>query len=139
MMYVSPLVASLEISAARPVSAVPSIIAFADCELCVWSRVLRREGRTVSLEPKVFMLLEYLVAHRHRVVSQDELRRALWSGVNVSNCALTRLVKELRRALGDSGEKQRVIRAAFKFGYQFVAPVGGGECVESAPEQRFGT
>ncbi|MGH7288313.1 MAG: winged helix-turn-helix domain-containing protein, partial [Myxococcota bacterium] len=56
------------------------IVAFADCELDRALYQLRRRGRVVKLEPKVFDVLVHLVEHKGRVVSKAELLNALWPG-----------------------------------------------------------
>ncbi len=86
-------------------------------------RLLLRDGRPVRLQPKVFELLHFLVLHRARVVSKDVLRCELWPDTAVTTSSLTRLVKEARRAVGDDGRDQRVIRTVHGFGYRFVAEV----------------
>lgn len=96
---------------------------FDDLELDTDLRTLRRAGRTVPLQPKVFELLELLLLHRDRVVPKAVLKRELWPDAIVTDASLTRLVKEARRALGDDGRRQRAIRTAPRFGYRFCARV----------------
>jgi len=64
----------------------------------------------VALEAKAYDLLCLLLAHPERVVSKDEMVEAVWQGRFVSDSAITTVVKSLRRALGDDGEAQRLIR-----------------------------
>jgi len=92
------------------------------------TREVRRGDRLVTLEPKVFDLLLYLVENRTRVVGKDELLEALWPGVVVAETSLSRCVMKARQALGDDGGAQRMIRTVHGRGYQFVA-----EPVEEAP------
>ncbi len=96
---------------------------FGDCELDTELRALRREGRTARLQPKVLELLHLLILHRARVVPKEVLLRDLWPDSYVTTSSLTRLVKEARRACGDDGRGQRVIRTVHGFGYRFVAPL----------------
>lgn len=84
---------------------------------------LRRGDEIVHVEPQVFEVLAYLVAHRDRVVTKEELLDAIWGDRFVSESALTSRVKAARRAVGDDGSAQRVIRTVHGRGYQFVAPV----------------
>jgi len=86
-------------------------------------RQLRCRGRDVSLQPKVMSLLEVLLHQRGRIVPREVLLRALWPDAIVTEASLTRLVKELRRALGDDGRKQRAIQTVHTRGYRFVAVV----------------
>jgi pimeloyl-ACP methyl ester carboxylesterase len=101
---------------------------------------LRRDGTAVPMEPQAFDVLAYLVAHRDRVVSKEELMDAVWGGRFVTEAAVTSRIKQARRALGDDGQTQRLIRTVHGRGYRFVAPatqVGtdpGGD--GALPEQR---
>jgi adenylate cyclase len=64
------------------------------------ARVSRGEAE-ISLRPKSFALLHYLVTHADRLVTKDELFSALWPGLVVTDDSLTRCVSEVRTALGD--------------------------------------
>ena len=84
----------------------------------------------VHVEPQVFGLLHHLVVNNDRVVSKEELLDAIWGDRFVSESALTSRVKAARRAVGDDGRAQRVIKTVHARGYQLVAVVrevaGGG-------------
>lgn len=82
---------------------------------------LSREGTPVALEPLVFDLLVYLIENRERVVSRDELLNELWQGKVVTDAALAARLKDARKAVGDSGSQQKVIKTLHGRGYQFVA------------------
>jgi DNA-binding winged helix-turn-helix (wHTH) protein len=84
---------------------------------------LRRRGRRVRIEPKALDLLGYLIRHRDRVVSKDELLEAIWPGEFVSEAALTYCVKAVRKAVGDTGASQRIITTVRSRGYRFIAAV----------------
>jgi pimeloyl-ACP methyl ester carboxylesterase/DNA-binding winged helix-turn-helix (wHTH) protein len=84
---------------------------------------LRREGAAVPLEPQAFDVLVHLVRHRDRVVAKEELMDAVWGGRFVSETAVTSRIKQIRRALGDDGRKQRAVRTVHGRGYRFVAAV----------------
>jgi len=86
-------------------------------------RELRRESVLVPVEPQVFDLLAYLVQHRDRVVTKDDLLEAVWNGRIVSESALTTRINAVRTALGDSGEAQRLIRTLRGRGVRFVGDV----------------
>ena len=88
----------------------PNVIRFNDCEFDPDRRELRRNGEIVPLEPRVFALLLYLIEQRHRAVDKDEIQDSVWSGVIVSETALTRAIMKARRAVGDSADAQAVIR-----------------------------
>ncbi|NOT58213.1 MAG: transcriptional regulator, partial [Deltaproteobacteria bacterium] len=94
---------------------------FADCELDESLYQLRRNGAPVAVEPKVFDVLAYLLQHRDRVVSKDELLDKLWPGQVVGENALTRCIRAARAAVGDDGTKQAIIETQHGRGYRFVA------------------
>ena len=81
---------------------------------------LRRDGRPVPMEPQAFDVLTYLVSHRDRVVSKQELMDAVWGGRFVTESAVTSRIKQVRRALGDDGHDQRLIRTVHGRGYRFL-------------------
>ena len=82
---------------------------------------LVRAGELVALAPKPLALLGYLAANRDRAVPKQELRKQVWPDVFVSEAALASALKDLRRALGDDGARQSVIRTLRRRGYRFVA------------------
>ncbi len=96
---------------------------FGDCILDLRARELKRQGEIVSLEPKMFKLLEALISRRPAVITSDELDELLWPKVYVARTSLTRLVSELRAALGDTPQGSQIIRTAYKTGYAFCAEV----------------
>ncbi|GIJ66993.1 tetratricopeptide repeat protein [Virgisporangium ochraceum] len=84
---------------------------------------LRCAGRSEPVEPQVFSVLAMLLRERHRVVSKEELLDAVWGNRFVSESALTSRIKSARRAIGDDGRGQRLIRTVHGRGYQFVGEV----------------
>jgi len=106
---------------------------FADCVLDLRTRQLERRGRLVPLEPKVYELLEVLIKRRPAVVANHELDELLWPQVYVERTSLTRLVSELRAALGDTPRGSRIIRTAYKTGYAFCADVTTAASAAGAP------
>ena len=86
-------------------------------------RELRRSGEPIPLEPLVFDLLVHLVANRDRVLSKDDLLDAVWSGRIVSKSALASGIAAVRRAVGDSGEAQKLIRTISRKGFRFIGDV----------------
>jgi DNA-binding winged helix-turn-helix (wHTH) protein len=97
--------------------------AFSDCELDPELYQLRRLGRVVKIEPKVFDVLAFLLDHRDRVVSKDELLDALWPGETVTESVLPRCVAAARRAVGDDRARQQILQTVHGRGYRFVADV----------------
>jgi DNA-binding winged helix-turn-helix (wHTH) protein len=99
-------------------------LAFGDCLFDSDTRQLLRNGSVVSLSPKAFLLLEFLLRNRPRAVSRQEIHEHLWPGIFVSPANLANLVVELRSALGDDARSSRVLRTVPRFGYAFAAEVG---------------
>jgi TolB-like protein len=99
------------------------VFAFGDCRLDLKRRELRRAGELVALEPKVFDLLAFLVQHRDRVVSRDDLIDSVWQGRIVSDSAVTTRINAARRAVGDDGTAQRLIRTFTRKGVRFMGDV----------------
>lgn len=97
--------------------------AFGGHRLDVERRELRRGEALIGLEPQVFDLLVYLVEHRDRVVGKDDLLKAVWGGRIVSDAALATRINAVRRAIGDDGGKQHLIRTLPRKGFRFVAKV----------------
>ena len=100
-----------------------ALYAFGEYELDLARFELRRDGAVVHVEPKVFDVLAYLVRNRARVVPKSELLDSIWGDRFVSESALTTRLKAARRAVGDDGGAQAVIRTVHGRGYQFVSPV----------------
>jgi len=96
---------------------------FAECAIDVAQRSLERRGLPVEVEPRVFDFLVFLIEHRERVVSTEELVDAVWEGATVTASSLSRAVYKARLAVGDDGEAQRIIRTIHGRGFRFVAPV----------------
>jgi pimeloyl-ACP methyl ester carboxylesterase len=109
--------------------------AFDGCELDAQRRELRRDGQPVAVEPQVFDVLVHLLRHRDRVVSKVELLDEVWGDRFVSESALTSRIKAARRAVGDDGATQRIIRTFHGRGYRFVADVEErGPTAAAAPQ-----
>jgi TolB-like protein/Tfp pilus assembly protein PilF len=86
-------------------------------------RELTRAGAIVPLQPQVFDLLLYLVEQRARVVSKDDLIGRVWENRIVSDSALNSRINAARKALGDDGEAQRLIKTIPRKGFRFVGDV----------------
>jgi DNA-binding winged helix-turn-helix (wHTH) protein len=84
---------------------------------------LSLSDKSISIEPLVFDLLVYLIQHRNRVVTREELLENLWKGKVVTDAALGARLKDARKAIQDSGSKQAVIKTVHGRGYQFIANV----------------
>jgi len=99
------------------------MLLFGDHALDTDRRELRRGSELVPVEPQVFDLLVYLVQNRDRVVSKDDLIGSVWNGRIVSDSTLTSRINAARKAVGDSGEEQRLIRTIARKGLRFVGDV----------------
>jgi TolB-like protein len=93
---------------------------FDDCALDTDRRELRRGPSLLSVEPQVFDLLVFLIRNRDRVVSRDDLLASVWGGRIVSESTLASRINAARRAVGDTGEQQRLIRTVLRKGFRFV-------------------
>lgn len=79
------------------------------------------DGKETSVEPQVFSLIVYLIQNKDKVVTRDELLAHVWNGRIVSDTSINNNIKSARKALGDDGTKQHVIKTIHSRGYQFVA------------------
>src|SRR5437868_3091938 len=100
--------------------------------LDVRRRELKKGGVQVAVEPQVFDLLVYLVENRDRVVTKDDLIASVWGGRIVSDSTLTSRITAARKAIGDTGERQELIRTMSRKGLRFV-----GEISEQTPQARI--
>jgi TolB-like protein len=113
---------------------------FADHVLDTVRGELRRGSELIAVEPQVYDLLVYLVENRDRVVSKDDLIASVWGGRITSDATLTSRVYAARKALGDSGQRQKLIRTIPRKGLRFVGivqtqPDGDPSAVATDPLQ----
>jgi DNA-binding winged helix-turn-helix (wHTH) protein len=99
------------------------------------ARQLFRGAEPLSLSPKAFDLLAYLIENRPNALSKDVLHEKLWPGVFVSDTNLAGLVADIRRALGDDARTPRYVRTVQRFGYAFAGAAAAAEtpAATSAP------
>lgn len=100
----------------------PSFL-FEGHSLDVERRELRLGSEQVALEPQVFDLLAYLVQNRDRVLTKDDLIAAVWGGRIVSESTLTSRINAVRKAVGDTGGEQRLVRTYARKGIRFIGEV----------------
>ena len=96
---------------------------FSDHILDTDRRELARGAEPIAVEPQVFDLLVFLVQNRDHVVSKDDLITAIWDGRIVSDSTLTSRINAARKAIGDSGREQRLIRTVPRKGLRFVGTI----------------
>lgn len=98
-------------------------IAFESFELDLVACELRRDGRAIAMQPRVFDTLRYLVEHRDRIVSQHELLEALWDGQQLNAATVAWSISHARKALEQQAGESPFIRTFPRRGYRFVAAV----------------
>lgn len=96
---------------------------FGNCSLDPARRELCLDGRIVTVEPQVFDLIEFLVRQRDHVVSRDALIANVWNGRIVSESTLATRINAARKAIGDDGTKQALIKTIARKGVRFVGDV----------------
>ena len=111
----------------------PVGVQFGRCELDLDRWELRRDGQPVAVEPLAMRLLAELVDRRGSVATKIELLDAVWGDRFVSEAALTTQIKALRRAVGDTGREQRIIKTVHGHGYRFVAEVTTQDAAADGP------
>ena len=112
-----------------------AIYRFGDHRLDPSARELSCAGTLATLSPKVFDVLAYLVEHRDRAVGRDELIAAVWGRADVSDTLLGQTVLKARRAIGDTGNEQTMIRTVPRFGYRWIAELA----IEAPPSPTTGS
>ena len=111
----------------------PTVFTFGDFELDEARRELRQGGEPLAIQLKPFQLLAYLVRHRDRAVSKQELFEHVWPDAVVSDAALASALRDVRRLLGDDGRRQKWIRTERDRGFRFLALAEAGEPMVGQP------
>src|SRR5262245_20452567 len=86
-------------------------------------REFARGAETIVIGPQVFDLLLHLLQNRDQVVTKDNLIDVVWGGRIVSESTVTSHINAVRKAIGDTGEEQRLIRTIARKGFRFVGPI----------------
>ncbi len=81
------------------------------------------QGKPLSIEPKSFRVLVYLIQNRDRAIGKDELIEKVWDGVAVTDNSLARAIAQLRKELGDDARQPRYIQTLPTLGYRFIAEI----------------
>src|SRR6185295_16123674 len=84
---------------------------------------LKRDGQERHLRQKTFQVLLYLVEHRERLITKDELIDHVWLDTAVTDNALERCLAEIRKVLGDDSRNPRFIKTVTRAGYRFIGAV----------------
>ena len=99
-------------------------------------RRLRCDGEPVELSARYFDALALLVREAGTLVTKDRFMGEIWSGIPVTDEALTQCIKALRRALNDNASNPRLIETVPKHGYRFIASVEAGGTAAPAAKRR---
>jgi pimeloyl-ACP methyl ester carboxylesterase/DNA-binding winged helix-turn-helix (wHTH) protein len=99
--------------------------------LDVGRRELRRGAELIAVEPQVFDLLTYLIENRERVVSKDDIIASVWGGRIVSESTLSSRITAVRKAVGDTGKHQALIRTMSRKGVRFVGAVAEADAIST--------
>lgn len=108
--------------------------AFAECVLDSDSYVLTRDGAPVPVEPQVFDLLALLARNPGKLVTKDRLVEEIWQGRIVSEATIAARINAARKAVGDDGKAQAIIRTVPRRGIELIVPVQSKDAL-SAPTQ----
>lgn len=99
------------------------IYAFADIEIDAAKQEVRRNKNPLRLPPRAVALLHLLAANSERLVSKAEIVEQVWDGRAISDSAISTSIKEIRKAIGDDGQRQEIIRTVHGLGFRCVADV----------------
>lgn len=110
-------------------------VRFSDFLLDAERRELWRGSELLHVEPQVFDVLCHLVENHDRVVTKDDLFASVWHGRIVSDATLSSRINAVRRAIGDTGDDQQLLRTVNRYGFRFVGAVmPAGDARETAGE-----
>src|SRR5688572_30603648 len=101
----------------------PATYSFPPFTLDTGAYRLMKDEAIIPVSPKIIDLLHYLVERPSVLVTKDELFKALWPDVAVTDNALTQAVSELRQALGDDPSSPKYVQTVARRGYRFIAAV----------------
>jgi WD40 repeat protein/DNA-binding winged helix-turn-helix (wHTH) protein len=85
---------------------------------CLW-----RGSHEIQLSPKAFAVLQYLINHNGQITSKATLLDAIWPEKDISESALTSIIRDLRHALGDNSKHPNYIETRHRLGYRWVGPI----------------
>src|ERR1700723_510723 len=118
------------------------VFLFDDVEVREREFSLTKAGKVLSIEPKAFRTLLFLLHNPQKLITKDELLHAIWGDTAVTEGSLTRCIWLLRSVLGDDIRSPRYLETLPTAGYRFVAPVeervesNGSECAPPPPAKR---
>lgn len=111
---------------------------FANCRLDPARHLLLRDGEPVHVEPQVFALLQVLAERAGQLITKDELVETVWRGLAISDATISARISAARKAIGDTGRAQAILKTVHGCGFRLVAPVstdqaGGPDEAQSRP------
>ncbi len=98
-----------------------TVYQFENVEIAASQGCVRRDGAEQNLRQQAFHVLVYLLEHRERLVTKQELMNAIWQDTAVTDNALVQCITEIRKALGDDSRQPRFVRTIPRVGYRFIA------------------
>jgi len=84
---------------------------------------LKKQGKLVAIEPQVFLVLQFLIENRDRVITKDQLINEIWNNRCVSDASISSRIRSARKAVNDDGDTQNIIRTIYGQGFRFIADV----------------
>lgn len=87
------------------------------------ARELVKGAQLLTLAPKVFDCIAYLIENRNRAIGRDELIAAVWGRADVTDVQLRQLMRKVRRAVNDDGDRQAIVRTISHFGFYWIAEI----------------
>ena len=110
---------------------------FANCTIDPDRHAFFRDGSPVHIEPQVFELLLTLIRQEGRLVTKEELIETVWRGLNVSDSTISARINSARKAVGDTGQTQQIIKTIHGRGFKLLAKVTNNSThttAESVPD-----
>ncbi len=96
---------------------------FDSCQIDTERRELRCADAVIDIEPQVFDLVVFMAVNPQRLITRDELIQAVWNGRIVSDATIDGRIASARKAIGDDGRQQRIIKTVPRRGFRFLADV----------------
>ena len=107
---------------------------FANCLIDPDKHLFLRDGLPVHLEPQVFDLLLFLVDQKGRLMTKDDIVETVWHGLSVSDATISARINAARKAVGDTGRAQAIIKTVHGRGFQLNVEVRTAEAAAQTPD-----
>jgi DNA-binding winged helix-turn-helix (wHTH) protein len=96
---------------------------FANCSIDPERHAFLRDEKSIHVEPQVFELLRALVSKQGRLTTKDDLVKTVWNGFSVSDATISARINAARKAVGDNGKDQAIIKTVHGLGFQLIVDV----------------